>query len=339
MNKKIFVNIHCYGIIAILNIVMLLCVLIPVSSVEASKSKGIVNTKHSKYTYTEMVKDISQLQEKYGEYIEVNVVGQTVDRRNLYEITLGNPNAEKCVMFQATAHAREYMCSQLVMKQIEYYLRHYDKRYHGESYHDIFDKVCVHIIPMANPDGVAIAQKGIKGIRSRALRKKLKKMPGINNPSNWKANARGVDLNRQFNYKFERGKSLKKHACYGGYGGPRPVSENESKALLYVVDTYNPKAVVNYHAMGNVIFHNYKGNKATRKKVARLTSGIRKVTGYSYLNTSPGPGFANYLVRKRNIPSTTVEIGMYTTPVPVSQFHTVWKQNKNVMAAVAQMYE
>ncbi len=108
---------------------------------------------------------------------------------------------------------------------------------------------------------------------------------------------------------------------------------------MYVVDTYNPRAVVNYHAMGNVIFHKYKGDKATMKGVEKLTSGIKKITGYSYLGTSPGPGFANYLVRKRRIPSTTVEIGKYTTPVPIGQFKTVWKQNKNVMAAVAKLYE
>lgn len=308
--------------------------------VQASDKNGkIVNVSHQKYTYSEMKKDIEALEKKYGDYLHVNIIGITADNRNIYELVLGNPEASKCVMFQATAHAREYMCSQLVMKQVEYYLDNYNKNYNGESYRDIFDKVCVHIVPMTNPDGVTIAQQGIKGIKSKSLRKKLKKMPGISNPSNWKANARGVDLNRQFNFKFEKGKSISKYARYAGYGGPSPASENESKALLYVVKEYSPKAVVNYHAMGNVIFHNYAGNKATKKKVAKLTSKIKSITGYSYLSTSPGPGFANYLIKKKNIPSTTVEIGKYTTPVPISQFSTVWKQNKNVMAAVAQMYE
>lgn len=308
-------------------------------SVAAANNTGIVNTRHLKYTYSEMENDIYALRNKYQEYVHVNILGTTVDDRNIYEVVLGNPDTAKCVMFQATVHAREYMCSQLVMKQIEYCLDNYEKKYNGESIHDILDKVCIHIVPMANPDGVTLAQKGIKGIRNKKLRKKLKKMPGISNPSNWKANARGVDINRQFDYKFEKNRSLKRYACYAGYGGSSPASERESKALLYVVDTYKPKAVVNYHAMGNVIFHNYKADKATAKKTKRLTAKIKKLTGYSYIGTSPGPGFANYLNRKRGIPSTTVEIGMYTTPVPISQFKAVWKQNKNVMIAVAQMYE
>ena len=304
-----------------------------------NSKKGIVNTRHQKYSYSEMEKDIYALQTQYQEYVHVNILGTTADKRNIYEVVLGNPDAPKCVMFQATVHAREYMCSQLVMKQIEYYLDNYEKEYNGESIHNILDKVCIHIVPMANPDGVTLAQKGTKGIRNKTLRKKLKRMPGISNPSNWKANARGVDLNNQFNYRFEKGKSLRKYARYAGYGGPRPVSERESKALLYVVDTYSPQAVVNYHAMGNVIFHNYRADKITAKKLKKLTAKIKKLTGYSYLETSPGPGLANYLNKKRHIPSTTVEIGMYTTPVPISQFSTVWKQNKNVMVAVAQMYE
>ena len=324
-----------------MNLLILIYVLLSSKLLVVAAKKtdnSIVNTKHQIYTYTEMENDIYLLQAKYEEYVHVNILG-TTDDRNIYEVVLGNPNAEKCIMFQATVHAREYMCSQLVMKQIEYYLNNYANTYKGESIHDILDKVCIHIIPMANPDGVTLAQKGIRGIRSKALRKKLKKMPGISNPSNWKANARGVDLNRQFDYKFVKHKSLKKNARYADYGGPRPASERESKALLYVVDTYKPMAVVNYHAMGNVIFHNYKADKATAKKTKKLTAKIKKITGYDYIGTSLGPGFANYLNRKRHIPSTTVEIGMYTTPVPISQFNTVWKQNKNVMIAVAQMYE
>lgn len=319
--------------------VTIMLLLFSKSTVISVKCAGIVDTRHQKYTYGEMVNDINAIKRKYPEYVSVNVIGKTVDGREIHDIILGNPEASGCVMFQASVHAREYMCSQLVMKQIEYYLSNYNQKYNGESYHDIFDKVCVHIVPMTNPDGVTIAQKGINGIRSKTLRKKLKKMPGISRSSNWKANARGVDINRQFNYKFVKGKSLKKYACYAGYGGPSPASEKESKALLYVVNTYNPKATVSYHAMGNVIFHGYKCDKKTGKKLKKLTEKIRKLTGYSYLYSSPGQGFANYLNKKKHIPSTTVEIGMYTTPVPISQFATVWKQNKNVMAAVAQMNE
>lgn len=298
----------------------------------------IVSTTKQKYSYADMKKDIKQLEKKYADYIEVNIIGTTVDKRNIYDVILGNPNAEKCVVFQASIHAREYMTSQLVMEQMEYYLDNYNKKYDGKTYKKIFDEVCVHVVAMSNPDGVTISQQGFGGIRSTVLRKKLKKMRGANNTTVWKANARGVDLNRQFNYRFKYVKKWKK-GSYAMYGGRNPVSENESKSLVKLVNDVNPKAVVNYHAMGNVIYCNYGASKKMQKKVYQLSGEIRSLTGYSYMGLDQTPGFANWLVCKKGIPSCTVEIGMHTTPVPISQFKTVWKQNKNVMVAVAKMYD
>ncbi len=299
---------------------------------------NIVSTTHQKYTYTEMKKDIALLEEKYSDYVQVEIIGKTADKRNIYDVILGNPEASKCVIFQASIHGREYMTSQLVMEQMEYYLDYYNKTFEKESYHDIFDRVCVHVVPMANPDGVTISQSGFKGIRNASLRKKLKKMIGSRYPKNWKANARGVDLNNQFDHNFVYVKRLRK-GSYAGYGGKKPVSEKESKALVNLVKQVKPKAVVNYHAMGNVIYCRYGASKKMQKKVYRLSGKIRKLTGYSYMGLTDNAGFANWLVCEEGIPSCTVEIGRNVVPVPIKQFKTIWKKNKNVMAAAAKLYE
>ncbi|MBE5942353.1 MAG: peptidase M14 [Lachnospiraceae bacterium] len=299
----------------------------------------IVSASKQKYSYKDMKKDIEELESKYADYVDVQIIGKTVDNRNIYDVILGNPDAEKAVIFQASIHAREYMTSQLVMEQIEYYLDHYDEEYKEKTYREIFDKVCVHVVAMANPDGVTISQEGISGIRKASLRKKLKKMYGANRTTIWKANARGVDLNRQFDYKFEyKIKKKYKKGAYALYGGKKPVSEKETKTLVKLVNEVKPKAVVNYHAMGNVIYCNYGGKKKVQKKVYKLAGEIRSLTGYYYMGLDKSPGFANWLVCKKKIPSCTVEIGRNTTPVPISQFGTVWKQNKEVMVATARLY-
>ena len=298
---------------------------------------NIVSTTKQKYSYTDMQKDIKQLQQKYSDYVNIEVIGTTADKRNIYDVILGNPNAKKCIVVQASIHAREYMTSQLVMEQMEYYLDNYNKKYKKKTYKDIFDKVSVHVVAMSNPDGVTISQKGIGGIKSASLRKKLKKMHGAKYTTVWKANARGVDLNNQFNNNFKYIKKYKKGA-YAGYGGKKPVSEAESKALVKLVNDVKPKAVVNYHAMGNVIYCNYGASKKMQAKVYKLSGVIRDLTGYHYMGLDTAPGFANWLVCKKGIPSCTVEIGKHTAPVPISQFETVWKQNKDVMAASARLY-
>lgn len=298
---------------------------------------NIVSTTKQKYSYSNMQKDIKQLQQKYSDYVHVEVIGTTADKRKIYDVILGNPNAKKCIVVQASIHAREYMTSQLVMEQMEYYLDNYNKKYKKKTYKDIFDKVCVHVVAMSNPDGVTISQKGIGGIKSASLRKKLKKMHGAKYTTVWKANARGVDLNNQFNNNFKYIKKYRKGA-YAGYGGKKPVSEAESKALVKLVNDVKPKAVVNYHAMGNVIYCNYGASKKMQAKVYKLSGEIRDLTGYHYMGLDTAPGFANWLVCKKGIPSCTVEIGKNTAPVPISQFETVWKQNKDVMAASARLY-
>ncbi len=300
---------------------------------------NIVSTTKQKYSYKDMKKDIEELESKYADYVDVQIIGKTVDNRNIYDVILGNPAATKAVIFQASIHAREYMTSQLVMEQIEYYLDNYDKEYKEKTYHDIFDKVCVHVVAMSNPDGVTISQEGISGIRKASLRKKIRKMYGARYTTTWKSNARGVDLNRQFDHKFEyKIKKKYRKGAYALYGGKKPVSEKESKALVKLVNDVKPKAVVNYHAMGNVIYCNYGGKKKVQKKVYKMAGEIRSLTGYYYMGLDESPGFANWLVCKKKIPSCTVEIGRHTTPVPINQFGTVWKQNKEVMVATARLY-
>jgi len=103
------------------------------------------------------------------------------------------------------------MTTQLTMKQIELYCLNYYTGMHQKRYYsELFDEVAFHILPMANPDGVTISQFGSKGIRNKNLRQKIEKICkkyGNGKTSyytNWKANARGVDLNRNFNVYWKQ---------------------------------------------------------------------------------------------------------------------------------------
>ena len=88
-------------------------------------TKTIVNTKHQRYSYSEMSRDIHQLKAAYGDRVHYQVIGKSVDGRNLYDVIIGNPNAKKTLLVVSNLHAREYMTAQLCMAQIEYYLKNY----------------------------------------------------------------------------------------------------------------------------------------------------------------------------------------------------------------------
>ena len=141
-------------------------------------TKTIVNTKHQRYSYSEMSRDIHQLKAAYGDRVHYQVIGKSVDGRNLYDVIIGNPNAKKTLLVVSNLHAREYMTVQLCMAQIEYYLKNYYRSISGTVPVNVFEKIAVHYVPMANPDGVTISQYGIRAIRKASLRKTLRKMPG-----------------------------------------------------------------------------------------------------------------------------------------------------------------
>ncbi len=214
--------------------------------------KSFVDTKSSLYTYEEMVYDLSCFQKYYPGYIKVTSIGKSRDGRELYDVILGNEASGKTMLVIYTVHAREYMCTQLGMNQIEYYLQNLDKEIRGKKVESILNGISIHMVVMANPDGITLCQKGINSIKNNKLRKNLLRMSKGVNLSSWKANAAGVDLNRNFPYKFKtEGK-----AGYADYPGKKVASEPEVKAIIKLTKTLKGRlrGAVNYHAMGEIIF-------------------------------------------------------------------------------------
>ncbi len=312
---------------------------------EMPKEWGVVRTA-DKYSYSDMEQDIRELQAQYGSRMTVNVIGTSLDGRNLYEIVVGNQNAGKHVMIQGAIHGREYMTPLLVMKQLETALAQYDTgRYGGISYASLFDRAAVHFLPMVNPDGVSISQFGLQGIRSPELRQTIEEAyrkdleEGRTEASldryldYWKANGRGVDLNSNFDAGWEGLNDLG-HPSYAGYKGPSACSEPESMALANLANRYQWSLVLNYHSMGEVIYWDYEGNKV-QEQSAELSELVAGITGYRQIASSGGGGYKDWLqIKESPVPSITVEVGSVACPMPRSEWARVWPQNEQVWAAV-----
>ena len=199
------------------------------SNVKSFRIANYVNTKHQKYSYSEMCGDIKSLKNTYSDYVSVKVVGKSNDKRNIYDVVIGNKKAKKTLLVIGNIHAREYMTAQLCMAQIEDYLKNYNGSVKGVKVKSVLNKMAVHYIPMANPDGTTISQFGISKIRDKKLRKAMYKMSGASHTATWKANARGVDLNRNSNSHFKANHGGKRGS--EGFSGPSAASEPETKAI------------------------------------------------------------------------------------------------------------
>lgn len=295
-----------------------------------------------KYSYDQMVQDINVLQQTYGSRMQVNPIGTSLDGRTLYDCIVGNPAAPKHILIQGGIHGREYLNPMLLMQQMEMILANYDTGFfHGNSLASMFEQIAVHFVPMTNPDGITISQFGIEGIRSQQLRDAVSTCYVMDMASGrtsadpasylsrWKANAQGVDLNLNFDALWTELYSTA-FPSYSGYKGTAPGSEPESQAMINLYLAQYPwKAVIHYHSMGNVIYWDILGNKVQQES-AELANLMSAVTGgYRILPSEGGGGYKDWIQLSDNpVPSVTLETGSVSCPMPLSEYSSIWAQNR-----------
>ena len=319
----------------------------------ASELWEVVDVSKAEYGYSEMVDDLIELSEKSNGRLTYTAVGESLDGRKIYAAVLGNRNAEKQIVISAGVHAREYMTSMLVMKHIEYYLCNYDSgEYGGVKYSEIFEEYAFCILPMCNPDGITLVQKGIDGLRDEGLKAKVTNayisdtttiadFEGLSLDEYlkyWKSNAAGVDLNRNFSTDAWYENRVKK-ASFADSRGESPLSEPESRAMAeYVEELSNPVCSLAIHSRGEIIFFDCdQQDKTPALTLARL---VERVNGYSIsYSTRSVAAFDDWCNLEKNIPSVTVETGISSCPLPIEEFEKIWNDNRDLWAAVAVLGE
>lgn len=276
-------------------------------------------------------------------YCRFHVIGKTADLRDIYQITLGSEYAKKHLIVLANLHAREYMTTQLCLRQIAYYGKNYDKRIdRNTTIRDVLNQVAIHYFPSCNPDGTVISQYGFAMIRDRKLREELTKTK--KDPRTWKANARGVDLNRNWNSDFWR---LKKEGK-PGLSGEYPESEREVKALLHAVDSIEKMGeicgIISYHSTGSVIFGRCtkEATERVREVTEKMYKKAQKLTDYELMPEEAVEDTLGcsreYFLYKRRIPFITIEIGIEECPLKDEEFSAIWEKNKNLVLEEAMLF-
>ncbi|MGN1402429.1 MAG: M14 family zinc carboxypeptidase [Bacillus sp. (in: firmicutes)] len=291
--------------------------------------KDLVNSKVT-YTYAQMGVDIKELAIMYDGLVSTQVIGKSVDGRNLYAVKLGKGKKE--IFLNGSHHAREHMTTNVLMEMIDSYAYSYVKGTKIKNYNtrSILNNVSIWFVPMVNPDGVTLVQKGHTSAKNPQAVLKLN--GGKKNFKAWKANIRGVDLNRQYPANWSKIKKTK--PGYKNFKGNKPLSEPEVVHLVNFVRKHKFKSATAYHSSGEVLYWHYHqtGARYTRdKQIARKYS---KLTGYGLMGETKkgqgGGGFKDWFVEETKMTGFTPEIAPYVgeKPVPNSYFPSVWKKNQ-----------
>ncbi|KFM71636.1 Carboxypeptidase D, partial [Stegodyphus mimosarum] len=182
--NKIFIWKFCFPIIVYLSAV------VKSKDVELQQPESNVTLEFPNVThyhhYDELRNILYKLKEDYNDLVKVYSIGQTVEKREMYVISITSNVSDNKPMFKyvANMHGNEALGRELLLYLAQYLLHNYNKI---ERVTKLIDSVDIHLMPSANPDGFEKAKEG--------------DCFGSNKPSG-RENANGVDFNRDFPDQF-----------------------------------------------------------------------------------------------------------------------------------------
>ena len=264
---------------------------------------------------------------------DIEKIGESYLKRDILAFSPRYKPYKDNVIITSSIHAREYITCDLLIKIMELIKFNYE----------IIEYIPVNMyfIPMLNPDGVELCINGIQSVVDKTYREFLLE---INNNSEdfslWKANARGVDLNNNFNVDWDKFKKTKLPSSQG-YIGLYPESEKETKTLINFTKKISPFLTVNYHCKGEEIYYQYFQKTIKRdKKIAQLFSNS---TGYKIKNVQKfsSGGYKDWCIKNLKIPSLTIEVGNdnLSHPLPISTLPKLLKENIELPILIKKSYE
>ena len=269
------------------------------------------------FTYDILTDCVEKLNEKYP-FIRIFEIGKSVLGKSIYALAIGEGKNE--VMYNGSHHANEWITTNLLMRFIEQYS---DAYANGDSVANrIFEETTLYIVPMVNVDGVDLLAKGTVS-------------------DDWKANARGVDLNLNYPATWEVARDIKFAQGYTMPGsrdfvGEYPLSEPETRTMARFTREHNFSLTLSFHTQGEVIYWKYLDfAPPNAEKIAGIFS---KLSRYDLENTpyeSGHAGYKDWFIKEYNRPSYTIECGLGENPLPIERFGKIYRDNVGILISAA----
>ncbi|NUR64481.1 MAG: zinc carboxypeptidase [Streptomyces sp.] len=187
-------------------------------------------------------------------------IGKTVNGQDILAVKLTKnakntkDGAKPAVLYMSNQHAREWITPEMTRRLLHYYLDHYKT---DQRIKKIVDSTELWFVVSANPDGYDYT---FSGTDQRLWRKNLHD----NNGDGSIAIGDGVDLNRNFSYKWgydDEGSSP--NPTSETYRGAGPGSEPETKALDAFEKRIGFTYGINYHSAAELLLYGVGWQVAT----------------------------------------------------------------------------
>jgi hypothetical protein len=180
----------------------------------------------------------------------LTVEGESHEGAPIVRLSLGPEDAPKASYVIAGLHAMEWIGVESCLALVERLLGRTLKRR-------------IDVLPLLNPDGFRRAERDLSTGRRRFVR----------------ANARGVDLNRNWPTHWRPRLILPTLLPFLGGAGTRPGGEPEIRAALATLDALVPRVdrALSFHSFGRMLLLPYGGRWAAPERIDILREHARKV--------------------------------------------------------------
>lgn len=184
-------------------------------------------------------------------------------------------------------------------------------------------------VPMVNPDGVNIA---LCGSEAAGKYTDLVRTLGGDTPGLWQANARGVDINHNFDAGFDTlCDDMPTVPAARRFRGEAPESEPETKALCALCRRQPFRHVTALHTQGEEIYWQYgEHTPAPARMMAEIMATAAGYTVASPAGSAAFGGFKDWFVDIYRRPGFTVELGRGENPLPLSDLEGICKKTREM---------
>lgn len=289
------------------------------------------------YTYQLITFILEGLEVRYP-FLSGGTIGKSVMGKNIPFVKIGNGQTE--LFYNASHHANEWLTTPVLLKFLEEYSENYSTggEIFNTSARELYNKASLYIVPVVNPDGIDLVNGVVPSGKVLTQAQTLAgNYPNIPYPNGWKANINGVDLNLQYPANWERAKEIKFSQGFTLPGprdfvGTAPLTEPEVRAVYNFTRNHDFKLTLSYHSQGEIIYWKYLDYEPENSR--RIAEYFGEVSGYAVEETPYSSGFAGYkdwFIETYNRPGYTIEIGIGMSPLPLSQFPGIYKDNIGIL--------
>lgn len=293
---------------------------------------SVQNTFDPQYhTYDELTAELNEIAAKYPNLAKLGNVGKSWESakgkadRKLWSMRItgkGNPDSKPGIVFFGNHHARELVTVEIPLMLIKHLLENYGK---DADITNMLDSTDIWVIPMVNPDGHTLAEKGNNWRKNKNDNKDVSATASM-----------GVDLNRNYGHQWNTGGSSDDTRSET-YHGKAAFSEPETQAIRdFMTKQTNLKIMMSYHSFSNLILWPWGWSNSPTPDAAKFNTIGKKLganAGYKPEQSSElyiASGITDdYAYAKLKMLSFTTEMGAWGDGFdpPYSKVAQFWKEN------------